>query len=104
MGRIHLKGIAIADSGSQVIVSVDVIGSVAESGCFPEMSGSLDENMKVISGKKKPLKKALIEGGIGYFSKGNLQEAKKRNINVLIPDPQFRQRDLYFAGKKKKKT
>lgn len=98
------NGIAIADSGSQVIVSAEVIGSAAESGCFPDMMDNLEKNMKMVSGKEKPLKKALVEGDTGYFSEDNLQEAQKRNINVLIPDPQFRQRDPYFAEKKKEKV
>jgi transposase len=98
------NGIAIADSGNQVIVSAQAIGSGSESGCFPEMLDSLEETMEMVTGKKNPLKKALVEGDTGYFSEENLQEAKKRNIDVLIPDPQFRQRDPYFAEKKKEKV
>jgi transposase len=98
------NGIAIADSGSQVIVSAQAIGSGPESGCFSQMLDSLQENMKTITGKKKPLKEALLEADTGYFSEENLQEAAKRKINVLIPDPQFRQRDPYFAEKKKEKA
>jgi hypothetical protein len=98
------NGIAIADSGSQVIVSAEAIGSGPESGCFPQMLDSLQENMETVTGKKDPLKKALLEGDTGYFSEENLQEAAKRKIKVLIPDPQFRQRDPYFAEKKKEKA
>jgi len=98
------NGIAIADSGSQVIVCAQAIGCGPESGCFPGMLDRLEENMKTITGKKKPLKKALLEGDTGYFSEENLQEAAKRKIEVLIPDPQFRQRDPYYAEKKKEKV
>jgi transposase len=98
------NGIAIADSGSQVIVCAQAIGSGPESGCFPQMLDSLEENMKTVTGKEQPLKKALVEGDTGYFSEGNLQEAAKRKIEVLIPDPQFRQRDPYCAEKKKEKS
>jgi hypothetical protein len=98
------NGIAIADSGNQVIVCAQAIGSGAESGVFPKMLGTLEENMKLVTGKKKPLKNALIEGDTGYFSEENLQEAQRLKINVLIPDPQFRQRDPHFAEKKREKV
>jgi len=68
------------------------------------MLDSLEENMKVITGKEKPLKKALVEGDTEYFTEYNLQEAAKREIEVLIPDQQFRQRDPYFAEKKNEKV
>ena len=60
--------------------------------------------MKMITGKENPLKKSLVEGDTGFFTEDNLQEAAKRDINVLIPDPQFRQRDPYFAEKKEEKV
>ena len=97
------NGIAIADSGNQVIVSAEVIGSGSESGCLPEMIDKLETNMQMITGKKKPLKKSLVLGDTGYFSEDNLQEAAKRKIGVLIPDPQFRKRDPVFDDRKKYK-
>jgi transposase len=98
------NGIAIADSGNQIIVSAEAIGFGSEGGCFPRMLDNLEENMKLVTGKENPLKKALIAGDTGYFSEDNLQEAAKRKLNVLIPDSQFRQRDPYFADKKKEKV
>ena len=50
------------------------------------------------------MKNALVEGDTGYFSEDNLQEAAKRGIDVIIPDTQFRQRDPYFAEKKRRKV
>ena len=67
---------------------------------FPEMLDRLEENMKMVSGKQEPLKKALLEGDTGFFTEDNLQEAEKRRIEVLIPDPQFRKRDPHFDGRK----
>ena len=97
------NGIAIADSGNQVIITAEAIGSGSESGCFPAMLDSLNENMKAITGKKKPLKKSLCLGDTGYFAEENLQEASKRKIEVIIPDPQFRQRDPDFQERKNNK-
>jgi transposase len=98
------NGVTIADSGSQVIISAEAIGSGAESGCFPEMPDRLEETMQELTGKERPLRKALVAGDTGYFSEGNLQEASRRGTSVLIPDPQFRQRDPYFAEKKNEKV
>jgi len=97
------NGIVMADSGNQVIVSAKAIGSGAEGGCLPDMLDSLEENMKIVSRKKKPLKKAIVLGDTNYFSEDNLQEAAKRKIEVLIPDPQFRKRDTNFDDRKKYK-
>ena len=97
------NGIAIADSGNQVIVAAEAIGSGAESGCLPGMLDSLEANMQTVTKKKRPLKKSIVLGDTGYFSEDNLQEAKRRNIDVLIPDPQFRKRDPGFDDRKKYK-
>ena len=97
------NGIAIADASNQVIVAAEAIGSGAESGCLPEMLDNLETNMQMVTKKKQPLKRSLVLGDSGYFSEENLQEAKKRNIEVLIPDPQFRKRDPSFDDRKKYK-
>jgi transposase len=94
------NAIGIADSANQIIVSAEVIGSGPESGCFPKMLDSLEENMKKVTGEENPLQEALLEGDTGFFSEDNLHEAEKRNIEVLIPDPQFRKRDPVFADRK----
>jgi hypothetical protein len=94
------NGIAVADSAKGVILTAEVYGSGSESEYFPEMLDSLTETMKGLTGEEAPLKKAIVEGDTGYFSENNLQEAEKREIEVLIPDPQFRKRDPHFAGQK----
>ena len=68
------NGITIADSANQIVISAEAIGSGAENGCFPKMLDSLEENMKKVTGKEKPLKKSLLEGDTGYFSEDNLQQ------------------------------
>jgi transposase len=67
------NGITIADSSNQVIICAEAIGSGAESGVLPKMLDNLEENMKAITGKDKPLKRALVEGDTGYFTEDNLQ-------------------------------
>ena len=97
------NGISIADSGNQIVISTEVIGSGAEGGCFPQMLDNLETNMKTVTKKKHPLKDAIVLGDTGYFSEDNLQEARKRDIEVLIPDPQFRRRDPSFDNREKYK-
>jgi hypothetical protein len=97
------NGIAIADSGNQIIISAEAVGSGSESGSFPQMLDRLEENMQRITGKKKPLKKSLCLADTGFFSEENLQEAARRGIEVLIPDPQFRRRDPDFEEREKAK-
>ena len=94
------NGITIADSGNQIIISAEAVGSGPESGSFPKMLDSLNENMQAATGKKYPLKGALVTGDTGFFTEENLQEANKRKIEVLIPDQQFRQRDPDFGDRK----
>ena len=67
------------------------------------MLESLEENMKEITGKEEPLKKAVCLADTGFFSEENLQEAKGMGLDVIIPDPQFRQRDPDFEGREKEK-
>jgi len=98
------NGITIADSGNQIIITAEAAGSGPENGSFPGMLDSLEKNMKTVTGRKEPLRKALVEGDTGFFTEDNLQEAVKRKIDVLIPDQQFRQRDPYFAEKKDEKV
>ena len=64
------------------------------------MLGRLEENMRAATGKEKPLGRALVEGDTGFFTEANLQEAAKRGVEALIPDPQFRSRDPHFDGRK----
>ena len=94
------NGITMADSGNQIIISAEAVGSGPESGSFPNMLDSLNENMKEVTGEKEPLKDSLVIGDTGFFTEENLQEASKRKIEVLIPDQQFRQRDPDFGDRK----
>ncbi|GBU27678.1 hypothetical protein R84B8_01215 [Treponema sp. R8-4-B8] len=80
-----------------------VDGCKLPSNASKEWSGTI-EDLKKKRDKDEPLKKALLEGDTGYFSEANLQEAADRGINVLMPDPQFRQRDPHFTEKKNEKV
>lgn len=97
------NGIAIADSKSQVVVCATAIGSGAETNSLPPMMDELQTTMRELKPeRKRPLWKSLLLGDTGYYSEENLHEAQERKIKVLIPDPQFRQRDRVLKDRKKR--
>jgi transposase len=94
------NGIAVADSENQVIVAAEVFGSVYEGEQFPHMLDELEKNMTEITGKEEPLKRKTVLADTGYFSEDNLQAAKVKKTEAIIPDPQFRKRDEVFTDGK----
>jgi transposase len=102
-------GIAAADSKAGVIVAAEAFGTDYEGGAFPEMLDKLQSALSEVNDDTTTDKKALLLADTNYFSEDNLQAAKERGIDVLIPDPHFRERDERFddrpehAGKAAKK-
>jgi hypothetical protein len=94
------NGISIADSANQVIITAEAFGSGSETEHFPEMLEKLEKTMEELSGEDEPLAEALLTGDTGYFSEDNLQAASQAEVEVLIPDQQFRKRDEQFEGRK----
>ena len=86
------NGIAVADSKNQIIVAANAYGSVSEGQFFPEMLEKTEESMRAIKGEN-PLKGTIMLGDTAYFSEDNLQEAKKKEMEAIIPDEQYRNRD-----------
>jgi len=87
------NGIAVADGKNQVIVAANAYGSVAEGQFFPEMLEKTEQSMRTIKGKKHPLSGTTILADTAYFSENNLQEAKDKEMEAIIPDAQYRNRD-----------
>jgi hypothetical protein len=87
------NGIAVVDSKNQVIVAANAYGSVYEGQYFKEMLEQTERNMRTVNEKENPLEGTVILGDNDYFSEDNLQVAKKMNIEAIIPDEQFRNRD-----------
>ena len=94
------NGIAIADSKAQVIVASEAFGTDYEGGAFGNMLTNLESNLKAVSGKENPLEQSLLLADTNYFSESNLQAAQDKNIDVIIPDNDFRQRDERFNDRK----
>ena len=87
------NGIAVSDSKNQVIVAGNAYGSVSEGQFFPEMLEQTEVHMRTVKRKRKPLQETKILGDTAYFSEDNLQAAKKKEMEAIIPDEQFRNRD-----------
>jgi transposase len=94
------NGIAMADGKSQVIVAAEAFGTGPEEETFKPVLEKTLENMREIKDKEEPLKKSLVLADTGYFSENNLQAAKDKGVEVLIPDQQFRKRDERFDERK----
>jgi len=86
------NGIAVADSKNQVIIAANAYGSVSEGQFFPEMVERTERSMRGIKGEN-PLKGTIMLGDNGYFSEDNLQAAKSKEMEAIIPDEQYRNRD-----------
>jgi ABC-2 type transport system ATP-binding protein/transposase len=52
-----------------------------------------ERSMKAVKGEENPLEGTTFLGDTAYFSEDNLQAAKEKGIEAIIPDPQYRQRD-----------
>ncbi|GHU43433.1 hypothetical protein FACS1894190_13910 [Spirochaetia bacterium] len=94
------NGIAIADGKARVIVATEAFGTGYEGGEFENMLTNLENNMKAVSGKEDTPEESLLLGDTNYFSESNPQAAKDKNIDVIIPDSNFRRRDERFNSRK----
>ena len=87
------NGITVADSKNRIIIAANACGTVAEGQYFSELLDKTEENMRTITDKEEPLKGAIMLGDNGYFSEDNLHAAKIKEVEAIIPDEQFRNRD-----------
>ncbi|NIP61803.1 MAG: IS1182 family transposase [Candidatus Dadabacteria bacterium] len=86
------NGIAVADDKNQVIIAAEAFGRGQEQRFFEPILEQTEENLKSITGKKKPLKKTTILADTGYFCEENLKAADVKKMEAIIPDNHFRQR------------
>jgi uncharacterized protein YdcH (DUF465 family) len=86
------NGIAVADAKAGVIVAAEAFGTDYEGGAFVDMLDNFkDAPGRILDGS--PLhKRPLLLADTNYFSEDNLQAAKEGEVDVLIPDPHFRER------------
>jgi hypothetical protein len=87
------NGIAVTDSENQVIVAANAYGSVYEGQYFPQMLEETERSMRAARGEENPLQGTTILGDTDYFCEENFQEAAKKEMEAVIPDEQYRNRD-----------
>jgi transposase len=92
------NGIAVADDKHQVIIAAEAFGRGQEQRFFEPLLEQAEENLKTIMGNPegKPLKEKTILGDTGYFCEDNLKAAAGKQMEAIIPDNHFRQRDSRF--------
>jgi transposase len=93
------NGLAAADSKNQIIVAAGAVGSGPEAEFFPEMLNLIETSMEMITGEEESLKNKIVLADTGYFSENNLADADGREIEAIIPDQDFRNRDPQFDGR-----
>ena len=87
------NGMAVGDSKNQVIIASNAYGTVSEGQYFSEMLEKAERSMRMITGKENPLEGTIILADTAYFSEDNLQAAKAKEMEAVIPDEQFQNRD-----------
>lgn len=88
------NGLAMVDSKRQVIAMAEVFGAGQEGEFLETVVDGADKNMKRITGIG--LKDKVLLADTNYFSEDNLRKMSKRGIDAVIPDQQFRKRDVRF--------
>jgi hypothetical protein len=84
------KGIAVADGTSPIIGAAEAFESESESEQVTAMVVNRAGQMQGLKGKDKLLEGAIGEGDRGYCTEHHLKEAVEREIEGILPDPQFR--------------
>ena len=97
------NGIAVADSKNQIIIAANAYGSVAEGQYFGQMLEKTERSMRAVKGKENPLKGTIMLGDNAFFSEDNLQAAKAKEMEAIIPDEQYRNRDETINDGKRRK-
>jgi transposase len=83
-------GMAFTDAKKQVIVAAEAYGSANESEHFEEMLEEVKENMEAAGVEVK--KEAVILADNNYWGEENLQAAKDKGFEALIPDGEYKTR------------
>lgn len=88
------NGLAVSDAKNQVIVYAEAFGSGQEGQFLKSMVAQSREVLKNIKPSDKDY---LYLADTNYFCEDNLAYLAENEINAVIPDPFFRQRDPRFA-------
>ena len=88
---------AIVDEKHQIVVHAEAFGKGADSSNMTPILEGAKKKLEAI-GWEEPLKDKQISADTGYYSVNNLKACKEEEVDAYVPDPQFRRRDVRFAG------
>lgn len=87
------NGLAVVDSKHQIVVYPEAYGSGSEG----EFLKGMVRKTKVTMGKSgRDIQGKIITADTNYFSESNLKYLSKNGMKPVIPDQQFRKRDVRF--------
>jgi len=90
------NGIAAADSLHQIVVATDAVGSVSEHDHLLPMIDAVRDRLQNLGVDDKAIDKSLFLADTGFSKATNMDEIFARDINAVVPDNKYRQRDSAF--------
>lgn len=90
------NGIAVVDEKRQVVVYPEAYGSGAEGGFLKRM---VRKSRVALRGTGIDLKGKTVTADTNYFSESNLKYLSENGMRPVIPDQQFRKRDVRFKNR-----
>ncbi|KUO66748.1 MAG: hypothetical protein APF84_14655 [Gracilibacter sp. BRH_c7a] len=94
------NGLAVSDSKHQVIVYAEAFGSGQEGQFLKSM---VEQSQKLLTDMDQTPEVCMYLADTNYFSEDNLLYLANSEIDAVIPDPFFRQRDPRFADQARHK-
>lgn len=91
------NGLAFTDSKNQIVVYAEAFGSGQEVDLLKPMVEGTKQIIEDIGQVPDYLKNKKLLADTNYFSEDNLRYLAEEEIDSIIPDQQFRQRDPRFA-------
>ncbi len=92
------NGQALVDDKHQIIVHAEVFGNNQDHSNLEPMLEGAKSNMQAIGKGQDYFAGKQLSADCNYHDKQNLARCKQEALDAYIPDPQFRKRDVRFAG------
>ena len=89
---------ALVDDKHQIILNAEVMGNGQDNDNLKPMLEGGKKNMQAIGKGEDYFADKQLSADCNYHNKDNLAICDTERIDAYIPDPQFRKRDVRFAG------
>lgn len=90
------NGIAVSDSKHQVIVQAEAFGEGHEGELLSPMIGGIRDNFSGVGEEEDVFKSTTLLADSGYSSEENIKMVLEEEIDAIIADNRYRQRDPAF--------